>query len=90
MTGDKMQRFTSRRITPWEILSYDCMIAGNQFVFYFDSRTEEYSEEMGETVVTYHAYDWDILYPVKHNGLQDLLPMSWYILESDLKSAKGY
>lgn len=73
--------------TPWEILSYDCMIAGNHFVFYFDSRTEEYSEDLGETVVTYHAYDWDVLYPVKHNGPIDLLPMSWHILESDLRTS---
>ena len=64
-------------------LSYDFMSADNQFVFYPIEKKEYYSEELQENVVEYIVEKWDILYPVKHGNILDIIPMSHAITKLD-------
>ena len=48
---------------------YEFEMSGSTFVFYVEEKRMVYSEATGQDEVEYIVTGWDILYPVKHEGI---------------------
>ena len=64
-------------------LNYPFCVSKNNYIFYVEEK-KEYCLEGDDGVYTeYIVSGWDILYPVRHESVLDLLPLSGHILQSD-------
>ena len=71
--------------TPNEFgLSYEFAMMDNTFVFYIEEKTTYRSNEIGVDVTEYIAWEWDVLYPVKHDPFSNPFASKKYITEKDL------
>ena len=64
-------------------LKADFVFSENIYVFYIEEKNTYYSEEMKMDMLEYVVTGWDILYPVKHGGLNLFSPRK-YITDKDL------
>lgn len=64
---------------------HEFVMADNTYVFYIDNVEVVFSQETGESSKLYHAVEWDILYPVKREGIIDIFNSKNYIHLNDCK-----